>query len=407
MDRVRECIQLSDNVVALVVTNIKSLSNRLQTILTTSAFLRATFRLDTLLRLLEARDFFISEEEVIQELDVALQAGLLENSLGSREYKFAHDRIQEGILELVSEDERPELCLCLGLKLVEISEASDSSEDGVLFVAMDLLNSLPQDRLQQKHDKVTFLQMARWNFKVGESATKIAAFAPASRYFGMAISFLEHLPNRWTNHYDLSISLYVMASQVEFCVGSFTSGRAYVDKVLENGRSFDDMLPAYQSLSNGLGQREKHGEACHIDKKILRSLGELPHHTHLIGAILQSNALKKELGKVSDDEILNLPIMSDPKRLAAMNTLSDMSTRSFYMGKQIVTMCCAIRQVRILLREGLCAAGTYAMAGCASFFAFHVNEDELGKRLARLALRISDRLDDKSCESRLCFVVAE
>ena len=105
MDRVRECIQLSDNVVALVVTNIKSLSNRLQTILTTSAFLRATFRLDTLLRLLEARDFFISEEEVIQELDVALQAGLLENSLGSREYKFAHDRIQEGILELVSEDE--------------------------------------------------------------------------------------------------------------------------------------------------------------------------------------------------------------------------------------------------------------------------------------------------------------
>ena len=162
MDRVRECIQLSDNVVALVVTNIKSLSNRLQTILTTSAFLRATFRLDTLLRLLEARDFFISEEEVIQELDVALQAGLLENSLGSREYKFAHDRIQEGILELVSEDERPEICLCLGLKLVEISEASDSSEDGLLFIALNLLNSLPQVRLQQSRSYSVTMEFQGW-----------------------------------------------------------------------------------------------------------------------------------------------------------------------------------------------------------------------------------------------------
>jgi len=86
---------LSDNVVEVVMGKVSNTHPDLQRILVLAAYTRSGMDADTLCQLTPVNGRFIPPDELLPMLDTAVADGLLVSTVGSWNYRFAHDRIQE------------------------------------------------------------------------------------------------------------------------------------------------------------------------------------------------------------------------------------------------------------------------------------------------------------------------
>jgi len=86
---------LSDSVVEAVMGKISHKRPDLQCVLVLAAHTRSGIDVDTLCQLTVVNGRFIPREELLPMLGSAVADGLLVSTVGSRTYRFAHDRIQE------------------------------------------------------------------------------------------------------------------------------------------------------------------------------------------------------------------------------------------------------------------------------------------------------------------------
>jgi len=180
-------------------------------------------------------------------LGKAVADGLLANTVGSRIYSFAHDRIQEAgeyydvsvctlrawyffsdcVDDIYSRpayrmvppgQERDNLQLGLGLKLYDMGKQG-SSEDWILLSAADQLNATS---LQIETDDPTFL--IKLNLQVGERASSVAAYEHATKYLGMARQSLSRMSNPWEEYYNIMLRVYEAKVEAELCLENFEGG---------------------------------------------------------------------------------------------------------------------------------------------------------------------------------------
>lgn len=400
LQRVREEMGLSDNVVSLVMSRLERLPDTVQVVLVTAAFCGSTFKLGTLEKLLQARQATHVLNDLAKYLDVGVAEGLLENMIGSPKYQFVHKRISEAALALIPQDERDYLSLVIGRCLMELSLQSNTTDGGLVFVAADRLNSVPI-RILTEH--IRLVELVELNMKAGERAMSISAFAMAAIYFCRAVELLELDDERWESRYDICLRLYSTAADVEFCVGSFDRAKSFADEVLINASCFDDKLMAYVALADGLGQREKHADALEIDKKVLNHLGELPKRVNVVNALWQASQLKRAFARLTDEDVLTLPMMMDRVKLKAVAALSKLAVRAFYCKKLTLSLCCVLRQVRLTLDYGLSAAGAFALSGYGTLLWNYLGDEKGGRRLIGLSLRVMRLTNAKQYEAKILF----
>ena len=87
--------KLSTDVLDSVISKIQASDPLIQKALIVAAYTRSTFDCDTLWTLLLMDDVPLQHGELITLLDQAVLDGLLTNTMGSRNYSFGHDRIQQ------------------------------------------------------------------------------------------------------------------------------------------------------------------------------------------------------------------------------------------------------------------------------------------------------------------------
>jgi len=400
LERLCEEMDIADNVVLLVLAKLESLSPELQTVLSTAAFLPSTFDIDILRELLAVQEEVNFEaEDPVKILDQAVAEFLLENAIGSPKYKFAHDRIQQAAMMLVTEGRRDRMAFKFGLVLAKLA-SSPRAEAWMLFAAVDHLDSVPATFFENDNDRMMLLTL---NLDAGESAAAISAFTPALQYFSRAIELLECDHRRWETRYELCLNLYNAAADVELCIGTFTRGQYYVNEVLSNAHVFEDKLLAYMALSEGLGQREKHADALEIDQKILEILGWMPKKPYLIQALMQLKATKSAVKKLSNEKILGLPRLTDKHKLMAMATLSNLAVRAFYCNKKFLALCCTMRQMKLTLKYGLSPASAHAFSAFGIMLWSALGDAEAGKRMNYLAMEIARKVDAREYEAKILF----
>ena len=163
---------LSDDVVEMVRSKIEHVPKLLQQALTTASYTRSTIHVDVLLALLQAQGIELSrgKQELIEMLDKAVLEGLLSNCVGSREYTFAHDRIQEAATLFVEGTECEQLKFTVAKVLIgfcgsgaggpgccsmsyqdqpvrsstmTLPVKNSGGDDWMLFTAVHHLNSIP------------------------------------------------------------------------------------------------------------------------------------------------------------------------------------------------------------------------------------------------------------------------
>lgn len=167
-----EATDITENVVDLMVSNLKKLPKATQDILRFAACAGAFFDLTTLSKISNK-----SPDSVFCDLSPALEAGLifpvseLDVELLFEEYKFLHDRVQQAAYALIDEGQKKAVHLQIGRLLLDNTDGGDLSEE--LFEIVDQLNlavDVKEGEFSRELDRTETDKIAKLNLLAGKKS---------------------------------------------------------------------------------------------------------------------------------------------------------------------------------------------------------------------------------------------
>ncbi len=217
----------TENVIDLMVRRIRRLPAETRSILNLAASVGNRFDLQTLAIVGE-----LDASAILSMLAPAIQEDMLQpvnEGKGLHEFKFLHDRVQQGAYALESEDFMQQLHLRIGRLMLNEQDAADFEPK--LFEIVDHLNAA--QRLIS--DGAERIRLAHLNFYAGMKARQAMAYQGAVAYFETGIAMLDE---PFSEHcFDLSFSLYLNAAQVFELAGSYARFDDYISLLEQHARS--------------------------------------------------------------------------------------------------------------------------------------------------------------------------
>ena len=375
LDRIR-AKGYSDNVVDLMLGKLRRLSETTQAALQRLACLGNVAEIATLSVILGQ-----SEEEIHTAFLDAVHTGLILR-LGDS-YAFLHDRIQEAAYELIPESARAEVHLRIGRALL-----ASLTTDGVtehLFLVANQLNR--GAALLVDHDEK--VKVAVVDLRAGRKAKASAAYASALSYFAAGMSLSDE--RDWSSQYELTFSLWLERAECEFLTGHLDTAEQLVAELLPRGASKVDEAAVYRLMVQLHVMKSDYQRAMATALTCLRRLGiDLPALPTEEQVQAEYEALWQTLSGRPIESLIDLPLMTDPERQAAMQVLSLLLIPAYITDYRF--FCLQVcRMVRINLQHGTSgdSATGYVFLGIVLGWRFRRYDE--GYRFAKLACDLVEK----------------
>jgi len=326
----------------LFKAKILALPPSIQETLKIAACLMATQVDESLLKLVD------TVGAVSSHLKHADNVGLL--SFRDEKYYFVSDGAKEAAYELIPLSDRPSYHLRIGQRLSLHLQDNENAE----FYATLMSQMILGDGLITADDDRRAAALLYLN--AGQKAARYLGFRTAWYCLSRGIAMIS-LKKKWgRDNYDICLSLHNTAIEVCYCNGEFEELDSLIAEVLDNARTLEDALPARSCQIYALGSRNKQFEAITIGLNTLEELGErFPGMTpSIISVLIEARKLKRLLRNKSDDDILGLPRMKDPKKLAAMQIMNHFILYTVYASPNLSALL-AFRLVRLTIEHGISA----------------------------------------------------
>ncbi|MEP6518495.1 AAA family ATPase [Microcoleus vaginatus] len=397
---------ITDNVLDLTSKNVKKLPTATQAVLKLAACVGNQFDLRTLAIIYEK-----SLQETATDLRSALQSGLViplshayqlaeldVAGLSDRlvaEYKFAHDRIQQAVYSLISEADRQSVHLRVGRLLLENTPSEEVAQK--LF---DIVNQLNKGRalIDQQIERY---ELAKFNLQAGKKAKSSAASQPAFNYLQIGLSLLNK--KSWSQQYNLTLDLYLEAAETAYTIANYDEMERLSGVVLQKAQTLLEKVKIYEIKMQAYCAQTKFLEAIDIGLEVLKLLGvELPQRPNQSDLTQEMEQIKSALAGRQAQDLIDLPPMTDPYKLAAIRVINCLLSPAFVAINQLslLTWC---RQVNLSIQYGNSASSAYAYIGyglilCSS------GELDAGYQFGKLALNLLERFKDKTFKARIYVI---
>jgi predicted ATPase/signal transduction histidine kinase/tRNA A-37 threonylcarbamoyl transferase component Bud32 len=407
-----KALALTDDIVEFMALQLQKLSIETQNILKLAACIGAEFDLNTLVIVSEN-----SSGKTATTLWKALQEGLVIpktkvykfftqsdseqvfQASANPTYRFLHDRVQQAAYSLIPEGQKQTTHLKIGQLLQSSLSAADQEEK--LFDIVGHLN-LSRGLLNCQAERKSLIQL---NLKAIEKAKKATAYVAAREFVTVGLELLSE--NSWQNQYELSLNLHEMAAEFACLNGDFEEASYQIQKVLDFAQTVLDKVPVYMVQVRVLAAQNKFADSIAIAAHAITQLGiEFPSDVtpSLNEKALQDLAIKLE-AKVIED-LVNLPVMTDPNMIASMKLLGMMMPTVFVVKPAFLPFVCA-NVVSLSLQFGnisVSGAG-YTVYGMVLTTGF--GQVERGYRFGKMALNLIDQCNARSykCLTILFFSV--
>ncbi len=399
-----KALALTDDVVEFMALQLQKLSIETQEILKLAACIGAEFDLNTLVIVSEK-----SAGKTATALWKALQEGLVIpktkvykfftesdsaqvfKASANPIYRFLHDRVQQAAYSLIPDEQKQTTHLKMGQLLQQ--NLSETNKEEKLFdivghfnIAIELITE-PREREE----------LAKLNLAAGQKAKNSTAYAAARNFVQTGIDLLTN--NCWQSQYELTLNLYVAATESAYLNADFEDMEAKAAKVLESAQTILDKVRIYEIKISALAAQSQMLEAIAVGRIALAQLGiELPDQPD---KVLTDKALQALSDRIPDrqiSELITLPLMRDPQTIAAMQLLA-MLFLPIFIGNFALLPVLTSTMIGLSLQFGNAPASiigyaSYGMLLCASF-----GEVERGYAFSRLALSLLDRLNGREFKS--------
>jgi predicted ATPase/signal transduction histidine kinase len=337
----------TDNVVDLMAGKLKRLSATTQEALKQLACLGSIAEIATL-TLVHGE----TEEAMHAALWEAVHAGLVFRQDSA--YKFLHDRIQQAAYTLIPEEQQAEVHLRIGRVLLASMTADELAEH--LFEVANQF-SRGAARLLDRDEKA---QVATIDLRAGRKAKASAAYASASVHLAAGMALLDE--RDWGSHYDLMFSLRLERAECELLTGNFDTAEQLIGELLQRGTSKVDQAAAYhlKVLLHTVKSENVQAVATALTCLHLFSI-DIPARPSEAQVQAEYEMVWSNLAGRPIENLIELPVMTDPVLQAAMQVLSTLLGAAYFTDLHLFSLL-VCRMVNISMRHGMCGASAH---GCA------------------------------------------
>jgi len=380
---------ITDSAVVLMAGKIGKLAPGTQTVLQLAACIGNTFELATLAIICEQ-----PPAAVLGDLFPALREGLAvplnanykavtpadETLAGEAKFKFPHDRVQQAAYSLIEESQKQATHLQIG-RLLLASTSSEHLEDRIF----DIVNQLNEGSalIAEETEQVN---LAELNGKAGKKAKSATAYESAGRYFKKGLDLLGE--SRWESWYELTLNLSVEALEAEYLQLHYQEVERLSQEILQRAKTLLEKIKVYLIRIQSYSGQSQGQTAVDTTLEVLEMLG-----------VTLSSSQLQNLPNLNVEELYNLPPMTDPYKLAAMQLLMNIWGTTVAVSPELLPQM-AITMVELLVEYGNSPQAPFAYAYYGSNLCGVLGDIELGYQLGLLGVRLLQKFDsaDTKCK---------
>jgi PAS domain S-box-containing protein len=382
----------TDNVVDLMVRKLNRLPPETQNALQQLACLGNSAEFALLMMAYQD-----SKEEMHRKLWEAVRTGLIFRSENS--YKFLHDRVQEAAYSLIPEELRAETHLRIGRLLA--AHTPPERRDEAIF---DLVNQLNRGAalITSRGERE---QLAELNLIAGKRAKASTAYASALKYLVAGAALL--VDGSWERRHDLIFPLELQRAECEFLTGQWAAAEERLSMLSSRAANTVELATVTCSrvdLYTALDQSDRAVAVC-LD--YLRHLGvECSLHPTEEEAEREYERIWSQLGSRKIEELIELPLMSDPASLATLDVLTKVMPPALFTNANLHSLITCMAVNLSLERgnsDGACVAYVYfAMIAGPRFGNY-----KAGSRFGRLGYDLVEKRGLKRFQARTYMVFGD
>jgi PAS domain S-box-containing protein len=345
----------TDNVVDLMVGKLSRLPVKTQQALQQLACLGHSAESALL-----AMAFEDAKEALHSALQEALRSGLVFHADGA--YTFLHDRVQEAAYALIPEAQRAAAHLRIGRRLAAHTPPEQREE--AIFEIVNHLNrgaALITARDEREH-------LAELNLRAGKRAKASTAYASALSYLVAGMALVAD--DGWERRPELMFALEVHRAECELLAGARAAAEARLTMLASRAATTIEHATVACLRIDLYMMLNRSDRAIDVGLTSLRHLGVAwsPHATE--------EDVRREyertwtlLGSRAIEELIDLPVMSDPVALATVEVLNKVVPAAFLVGYDNLHYLGICRTVTLSLEHGNTDASCIGYVALGAFIA--------------------------------------
>ncbi|ERT09699.1 his Kinase A domain protein [Lyngbya aestuarii BL J] len=410
-----KALAITNDVVEFMALQLQKLPTKTQDALKLAACIGAEFDLQTLAIVAQQ-----SEINIATLLWKALQEGLIlpvsdvykfyqledNNNFSpdyqnynkqNAKYKFLHDRVQQAAYSLIPDEQKQSTHLQIGQLLQQ--NLSETEKEEKLFEIVSHFNIAIELITQSKEREI----LAQLNLAAAQKARNSTAYVAAINFVKTGIHLLP--TDCWQSQYELTLNLYITATETAYLNGEFEKMEVIAALVLQSAKTILDKVKIYQIQITALTAKAQQLEAIAFGRNVLAELGvEFPSEADeaLIEGTLET--LAKQLEGKQLEELINQPVMSEPRIIAAMQLLGMLFPPILHASPAFLPLLGAT-MVSLSLKFGNTPASSIGYVTYGLVLSTFLEEVEKGYYFGQVALNLLNQLNVREfrCITLLLF----
>ncbi|GBL35404.1 atrial natriuretic peptide receptor 1 [Filimonas sp.] len=401
-------MNVTDNVVDLMVGKIQKLSDETKHILQLASCIGNSFDIKTLSIISVEPENALSNTlwELVKEgfinprnkwnkhaKDTLWKELGFDESYGYDLFHFQHDRIQQAAYSLIQEGDRKKTHLKIGRLLLE--KYRDASRQEYLFDMLKHLN-FSFDLISRSDEK---LQLAQLNLQAGEKAKRSNAYQPALIFFTTGMDLLMN-----EKAYELYNSLLLARSETEYLCGNYQASEKLFDKALQNAQTPIEKATVLAGKMSLYENTNRQVEAIKIALDGLRYVGiKLPEKPGTLSILLELMKAKYYLYKKTTDKLKENKNMDSPELLIAMKILTNLWGPAYLYNQNLLALA-ILNMVILSARYGNCPESALAYAFYGFVCCAQLKDYKNGLQFVELGMWLNEKFDDKTLRSKVYVI---
>jgi PAS domain S-box-containing protein len=366
----------TDNVVDLMVGRLTRLPVQTQAALQQFACLGNAAEI-TMLSIVLGK----SSEDVGLDLWDAVRLELVERLEHS--YKLVHDRVQEAAYSLIPERLRPEAHLRVG-RLLAAHTPAEKREEAIFDIVNQLNRGTALITSQDERE-----QLAEFNLLAGRRAKASAAYASALIYFTAGAALLPE--DSWERRHELTFALELHRAECEFLTGALAEAEQRLNVLSTRAASTVERATVVCARIDLYASVGRNARAIAVGLDCLRNLGIhwSPHPTEE-EARREYDRIWSQLGSRPIEELVDLPMMTDPASLATLDVLTKVFAAAKYTEANLACLVIC-RAVNLSIERGNCDGSTFAYVMVGAVAGARFGDYRGGFRLGQLGYELVEQ----------------
>jgi histidine kinase len=401
----------TENVVEMVASRLRTLSEKTQEILKVASCLGDRFELKTLARTLgkPMGDTALQLREALMDgtllpLNQSYKTGeILQNSilqekvLDGISYKFIHDRVQQAANSLLTEKEKISVHVIIGKNLY--SSLDEIDLDDSLFEVTNHLNFA----LKDKDLIADYVLLSQLNYRAGKKASLSNASEPALGYFKIAKKIIENIESEKLDlelefeiNFELGISLYLN--------GKFESAERLFSEILFKTKEREKIFKVKNIRIILYINKGDYEQATKLGLETLKmfaiEIDSKPSGKTIIAEYLR---LKKILSKKTKDELILMPNISEKEILNSIEILINIYSAAFFTEPTLSTII-ILKVLELTLLYGNSPYSSFSFVNFATLSS-NLGDYNLGYEYGMLSLKLNEQYGNPEMKGKLIQIL--